>query len=211
MDGFSFIIRFLKDGGFFMYPIALTLFFGIAIAIERFVFLSRIHSNNRRSLKIILPLLMTRDYQKLLDATKKIKSPSASLTTAALKRLQHSTDYQGLESVIEEQIMEATPLLEKRTPYLATLANIATLTGLLGTVIGLIAAFNAVALASSSEKASLLSESISIAMNTTAFGLIVAIPLLLIHSIIQSKSSSILDSLDILGLKILNVLTETKN
>ena len=100
--------------------------------------------------------------------------------------------------------MEALPRLEKRTAYLATLANIATLLGLLGTIMGLIAAFTAVANADPSEKASLLSASISVAMNTTAFGLIAAIPLLLSHALLQTKTTEIVDSLEMAGVKFLN-------
>ena len=78
--------------------------------------------------------------------------------------------------------MEVTPLMQERTHYLATLANIATLLGLLGTIIGLIDAFTAVSTADPAQKAELLSASIAVAMNTTAFGLVAAIPLLLLHS-----------------------------
>lgn len=104
--------------------------------------------------------------------------------------------------------MESLPRLEKRTQYLATLANIATLLGLLGTIIGLIAAFTAVANADPAEKATLLSESISVAMNTTAFGLIAAIPLLFCHAVLQSKTTEIVDSLEMAGVKVLNILAE---
>ena len=103
--------------------------------------------------------------------------------------------------------MEATPRLERRTPYLATLANIATLLGLLGTIIGLIEAFSAVANADPSEKAALLSSSISVAMNTTAFGLIAAIPLLLCHALLQTKTTEIVDSLEMAGVKFLNLIS----
>jgi biopolymer transport protein ExbB/TolQ len=91
---------------------------------------------------------------------------------------------------------------------LATLANIATLLGLLGTIIGLIAAFTAVANADPAEKASLLSQSISVAMNTTAFGLISAIPLLLFHALLQTKTTEIVDSLEMAGVKVLNMLSD---
>jgi len=100
------------------------------------------------------------------------------------------------------------PRLEKRTQYLATLANVSTLLGLLGTIIGLIAAFTAVASADPAEKASLLSQSISVAMNTTAFGLIAAIPLLLIHSILQTKTNEIVDSFEMAGIKVMNLLSD---
>ena len=98
--------------------------------------------------------------------------------------------------------------LEKRTQYLATLANIATLLGLLGTIIGLIAAFSAVANADPADKASLLSQSISVAMNTTAFGLIAGIPLTLFHAVMQTKTVEIVDSLEMAGMRFLNMLSD---
>jgi biopolymer transport protein ExbB len=109
---------------------------------------------------------------------------------------------------MEESLMEVMPRLEKRTHYLATFANIATLLGLLGTIVGLISAFTAVATANPAEKADLLSASISVAMNTTAFGLIVAIPLLLIHTLLQTKTTEIIDSLEMASVKFLNAITE---
>ena len=105
---------------------------------------------------------------------------------------------------MEESLMEVLPRLEKRTHYLATFANIATLLGLLGTIIGLIRAFTAVSNANPAEKADLLSASISVAMNTTAFGLIVAIPLLLVHTLLQTKTMEIVDSLEMASVKFLN-------
>src|SRR5690606_19695199 len=104
----------------------------------------------------------------------------ANMLAAGLSRLVNRQPRDEIETAMEEGLMEALPRLEKRTPYLATLANVSTLLGLLGTIIGLIAAFTAVANADPAEKANLLSQSISVAMNTTAFGLIAAIPLLLI-------------------------------
>jgi biopolymer transport protein ExbB/TolQ len=105
-------------------------------------------------------------------------------------------------------MMEVLPRLEKRTHYLATLANIATLLGLLGTIIGLIRAFTAVSNANPADKADLLSASISVAMNTTAFGLMVAIPLLLTHALLQTKTNQLVDSLEMASVKFLNAVTE---
>ena len=107
--------------------------------------------------------------------------------------------------------METLPRLEKRTQYLATLANVSTLLGLLGTIIGLIAAFTAVANADPAEKANLLSQSISVAMNTTAFGLMSAIPLLLLHSVLQTKTNEIVDSFEMAGVKLLNLLSDSSS
>jgi biopolymer transport protein ExbB len=97
---------------------------------------------------------------------------------------------EDIEIAMEESMMEIVPRLEKRTPYVALASSIATLLGLLGTIMGLIQAFTAVANANPAEKADLLSASISVAMNTTAFGLMVAIPLLIVHAILTSRQPS---------------------
>jgi len=104
--------------------------------------------------------------------------------------------------------MEVMPELEERTHYLATLANVATLLGLLGTIIGLIQAFTAVAAADPAEKADLLSASISVAMNTTAFGLIVAIPLLLFHSYLATRTSKLIDTIEMAAVKCSNLMVD---
>jgi len=118
--------------------------------------------------------------------------------------------HDDMELAMEEGLMEVLPRLEKRTPYLATFANIATLLGLLGTIMGLISAFTAVANVDPSEKANLLSASISVAMNTTAFGLMAAIPLLLSFSFLQTKTTEIIDSIEMVSVKFINILRQSQ-
>jgi biopolymer transport protein ExbB/TolQ len=125
-----------------------------------------------------------------------------------LSRLGTARRRDDIEKAMEESLLETLPRIEKRTHYLATFANIATLLGLLGTIIGLIKAFTAVAAANPAEKADMLSASISVAMNTTAFGLMVAIPLLLAHTVLQSKTTEIVDSLEMAAVKFLNAVTD---
>jgi biopolymer transport protein ExbB/TolQ len=107
--------------------------------------------------------------------------------------------------------MEVIPHLEKRTHYLATFANLATLLGLLGTVSGLIHAFTAVATANPAEKANLLAASISEAMNCTAFGLMVAVPLLFVHAFLQSKTSQLIGSLETGAVKFLTIVADRQS
>jgi biopolymer transport protein ExbB len=114
---------------------------------------------------------------------------------------------EDVELAMEESMMEIIPQLEKRTPYVGLLSNIATLLGLLGTIMGLIEAFTAVANANPAEKADLLSASISVAMNTTAFGLMVGIPLLITSTILMAKTGQIIDSLEMASVKALNVIS----
>lgn len=193
-----------------MYPIALVLVVGMAVVIERWLFLTYAKSSNRRAFERMMPLLQKRDFKGVLQVGKSSNAPISRMIAAGVARMDSSQRRDDIELAMEEGVMEATPRLEKRTPYLATLANISTLLGLLGTIIGLIAAFTAVADADPTEKASLLSSSISVAMNTTAFGLMSAIPLLLFHSLLQTKTMEIVDNLEMAGVKCLNLIANAK-
>ena len=202
-------IGFFQNGGVFMYPIGLVLVVGLAIAIERWVFLTIAKGSNRKTFDRILPLLRKKDYSGVVEIARTSEAPVGRIIASGLARMQQTPRREEIEYAMEEGVMEAVPRLEKRTAYIATLANIATLLGLLGTIMGLIAAFTAVAEADPSEKAALLSQSISVAMNTTAFGLMAAIPLLLLHTSIQNKTNEIIDSLEMAGVKCLNILSST--
>ncbi|HEX7035143.1 MAG TPA: MotA/TolQ/ExbB proton channel family protein [Pseudomonadales bacterium] len=200
------VVSFFQEGGPFMYPIAVVLAVGVAIAIERWLYLANQTRINRRDFERILPLLKQRKQRELVALVQKSRSAMCRIVADGLNRRASSRRRDDIEYAMEEGLLEVLPAIERRTPYLATFANIATLLGLLGTIIGLIAAFTAVANADPAEKATLLSQSISIAMNTTAFGLIAAIPLLLIHSVLQSKTSAIVESLEIAVVKFLNLM-----
>lgn len=208
MDIYTNIVTFFQSGGAFMYPISLVLFFGLAIALERWLFLSSAKLSNSRAFNKLMPMLKKKDFNGVLNTAQGSKAPISRIISAGIGRLAQSQRRDEIEYAMEEGVMETLPRLEKRTQYLATLANIATLLGLLGTIIGLIAAFTAVANADPAEKASLLSASISVAMNTTAFGLITAIPLLFFHAVLQTKTTEIVDSLEMAGVKVLNILCE---
>lgn len=204
------IIRFFQEGGAFMYPIAFVMAVGLAIALERLLFLMKEKSSNRRAFEEILPMLQKRDLRNALNYANTSGTKIGDIFSAAIARIPGSQRREEIEYALEEGLMEAIPQLEKRTQYVATLANIATLMGLLGTIMGLIAAFTAVANAAPAEKAALLSQSISVAMNTTAFGLMAAIPLILLHSYLQTKTNEIVDSIEMAGVKFLNIITERK-
>lgn len=203
------IVEFFQEGGAFMYPIAFVLAVGLAIALERWLFLMSAKSSNRKAFDAMLPFIKKGQYDALIKMADSSSAPVARIVGAGVSRLKVTQDRDDIAYAMEEGVMEATPRLERRTAYLATLANIATLLGLLGTIMGLIAAFTAVANADPAEKASLLSASISVAMNTTAFGLIAAIPLILCHAVLQTKTTEIVDSLEMAGVKFLNLITRS--
>ncbi len=205
---YSTIVSFFQEGGVFMYPIVLVFALGLAIAVERYLFLSVTTTKNKAVWKKITPYLRAGNFSAAADVTGKSKAAVATIMTYGLNRVRSARRREDVEKAMEESLMEVMPRLEKRTHYLATFANIATLLGLLGTIIGLIRAFTAVSNANPAEKADLLSASISVAMNTTAFGLMVAIPLLLIHTVLLTKTTEIVDSLEMASVKFLNAITE---
>jgi biopolymer transport protein ExbB len=158
--------------------------------------------------KQLTPMLKANDLARAENVLQKQSTPLARVLQYGLAKLRVNASRNAVEAAMEEGIMEVMPELEKRTHYLATLANIATLLGLLGTIIGLIQAFTAVASADPAEKADLLSASISVAMNTTAFGLVAAIPLILIHSFLAAKTTRLVDNIEMATVKCLNLIVK---
>jgi biopolymer transport protein ExbB len=207
MGFFYSIVEFFVSGGPFMYPILAVFAVGAAIAVERYITLTLMRASNQSAWSRVLPLLMNGDFDKAREMLGKDQSTIARLLTMGLARQGAVRRREEIEIAMEEGMMEIIPQLEKRTPYVALFASIATLLGLLGTIMGLIEAFTAVANANPAEKADLLSGSISVAMNTTAFGLMVAIPLLITNSVLTAKTGEIIDSLEMASVKALNVFS----
>jgi biopolymer transport protein ExbB/TolQ len=208
MELWSVIVRFFQGGGEFMFPIAVVLVFGLAIAVERYIYLTRTAMRNRTLWNEIVPLLSQGNFRQVVTITSKSESAIGQILNYGLARIQSARRRDDIEKAMEESLMEVVPRLEKRTHYLATFANLATLLGLLGTVIGLIHAFGAVATVNPAEKANLLSASISVAMNCTAFGLMTAVPILFLHAVLQTKTTELIDSLEMASVKFLNAVTE---
>jgi len=204
----DFLIEFFQSGGAFMYPILAVFALGMAIAAERFLVITATQSKTNRTWKQLTPLLKANDLARAEKLLQDQATPLAKVLHYGLAKLRTNAKREAVEAAMEEGIMEVMPELEQRTHYLATLANIATLLGLLGTIIGLIQAFTAVASADPAEKADLLSGSISVAMNTTAFGLVAAIPLILIHSFIAAKTTRLVDNIEMATVKCLNLIVK---
>jgi biopolymer transport protein ExbB len=202
-----FIVRFFQGGGLFMFPILLVLLVGLAIAFERWVHLKREQSENHKTWNKLHPALGKGEFEKAREMANEDKSSMAQMLGMGLARQGAVRRREDIEIAMEEGMMEIIPQLEKRTPYLALLSNIATLFGLLGTIMGLIHAFAAVATASPAEKAALLAASISEAMNCTAFGLMSAIPLLILHARLTTTTSPIVNSLEMASVKALNTIS----
>lgn len=196
MDFISAIVTFFQHGGLFMYPIATVLALALAITIERSIFLLRTERENRKLWNGVQPLLTRGD---LAGAERVVRDSETAIGRILANGIAQSlleNKRSEVEIATEEGLMEVLPAIEKRTHYLATFSNLSVLLGLLGTVMGLIRAFAALGAADPTEKADLLSAGIAEAMNCTAFGLMVAIPSLILHAYFQSRTTALVDGLE---------------
>ena len=164
MNAFNTAVKFFQDCGLFIYPSILIMAMGLAIAIERFTILNRARSQNRKVWAQVLPMLQQGQFKEVHRVTEKSDAAIGKIVNYGLTRMQSPGRREDLDAAMEEGMMEIVPRLEKRTHYIATFANVITLVGLLGTIIGLIKGFTAVAQVNPAEKAEMLSASISIAM-----------------------------------------------
>jgi biopolymer transport protein ExbB/TolQ len=210
MHAFDMIINFFRQGGVFLYPIALVWIVGIVIAVERLIFLTREGFGNKSFWSELQPLFESGNYRQAIALTNNSSTALAQVMKYGLSRVGGARRRDDVEKAMEESLVEIIPRLERRTHFLSALANIGMLMGLLGTIVGLINAFAAVATANPAEKASLLAASISVAMNNTALGLICAITLLLAHMFLETQTTNIVDSLEVASMKFLNSLTERR-
>ncbi len=191
----DFVVNFFRNGGFVMWPILLVLITGMAIMIERAIYIlvtNRIDTT--AFINRVLDFVQRDNIRSAIEFCSMSQAILPRITRAGLEEAGKSPA--EIQNAFELAAMREIPKLEKRTQYLSTIANIATLLGLLGTIFGLISSFEAVATADASMKASLLSGGISQAMNTTAFGLIVAIPCMIGYSIIQEKTNELIDEIN---------------
>lgn len=205
------VVRFFQEGGFFMYLILFVLSVGVAIAIERFLFLRKAAIQSKALWESVTKMVLQGKIEQALAAAAESKAVIGNILSYGLIRVKNREERRSeIEIAMEEGLMEVIPVVEKRTHYLATLANVTMLLGLLGTVSGLIEAFGAVAHAEPSQKAELLSAAIAAGMNATAFGLGSAIPLMLVFSFLQSKTGQLVNQLEMASVKFVNLLSSAE-
>jgi biopolymer transport protein ExbB len=199
--------KFMVAGGLWVIPILLVGALGLGITIERFIKLQRAETANRKMWDQLQPMLHQGEFEKAREITYNDKSYVSQLVNVGLQREGTVRRREDIEIPMDEVMLSIVPQLEKRTPYTALFANLATLLGLLGTIMGLISAFDAVASAAPSEKSALLSASIAEAMSCTAFGLLVAMPMLAANLYLNLKAGTIIDGLGMVSLKTVNTIS----
>jgi biopolymer transport protein ExbB/TolQ len=198
--------EFFVNGGPFMYPIALVSVLGIAIIVERFIFLFfKYNINANQFMAQIQKLVMANNIDRAIKLCN--AAPSAALPKVIKAGLTRANKGEiEIANAIEEASLEVIPNITKRTPTLQAVSNLATMLGLLGTIMGLIEAFDAVAKAPPDQKTTMLTAAIAIAMNTTGFGLMVAIPVIAAYVFLNNTSKKIIDEIDQYSVKLQNLL-----
>ena len=201
------LAKAFTEGGIFMYVILLVSVAGLAVIIERFIFLFfRYNINASAFMAQITKLVMANNIDRAIKLCN--AAPTAALPKVIKAGLTRANKGEvEIANAIEEASLEVVPLVQKRTPTLLAIANVATLLGLLGTIIGMIQAFGALGGASPEERAVLLSKGIAIAMNTTAFGLIVAVPCMIAHIFLSNITTKIINEIDEYSVKLENLLS----
>ena len=201
-------LKFIAAGGIWVIPILIVGAIGLGVAAERYFVLSLAAKRNRQMWDKLQPVLHAGDFEKAREMTRKDKSTVSTLLNIGIERQGVVRRRDDIELAMEEVMMTIVPQMEKRIPFLALFANLATLLGLFGTIVGLIDAFSAVATAAPSEKSALLSLSISEAMSCTALGLLVAMPMLALSLLLNVKAGNIIAGLEIASLKTVNVIAQ---
>jgi biopolymer transport protein ExbB len=198
-----------EQGGFWMYPIMIIQLISIAIIIERvyFLFMKR-KTNNVEFVTHMEDTIRRGDIDQVIQKTQGMRENT--LATAIFAGATAAKNLGGKEEIqgrMDEVLIAENAALDKRTSFLSMLGNVATLTGLLGTITGMIKSFAAVSYANPSEKAALLSAGISEAMNATAYGLITAIPALVAYAILVNRTNVLMEELTQGALKAFNLLS----
>jgi biopolymer transport protein ExbB/TolQ len=210
-DLFGSFAKAYHDGGIGMHPILVSLVFVVTILIDRIRVLYFSAAIDKDAfLRGLKKHVYAGDLDKAISYTaSQKKTPLTSVIKAGLINVPKGE--QDVQAAMDEATLRESPRIERRTGYLAMLGNVATLLGLFGTIVGLIHAFGAVATANPADKATILSQSISEAMNCTAFGLATAIPALVAYSLLQGRTQHMVDEINETAVAVLNLIVTNKD
>jgi biopolymer transport protein ExbB/TolQ len=210
-DMFSSIAKSFHEGGWGMYPIAIALVFAVAIVIDRaMVLYVKANIDKESFLRGLKKHIYAGDLDKAISyCAGQKRTPLVSVVKAGLINVPKGEE--DVQAAMDEATLRESPFIEKRTGYLAMIGNVATLLGLLGTIVGLIKCFGAVSQANPADKATILSQGISEAMNCTAFGIGVGIIALVAFSVLQGRTQSMLDDINETAVGVLNLIVANKD
>ena len=201
MDVMSTLSAYFKAGGPFMFIILGTGVLILSIIVERSWVIGRASAlNSRKFAKDLEAMVGQGDLAAAVELSRKVRTPAGRVALLALGSGVRNSE--TIQNNVDDAAGVVLPPLARRLPHLTMLANVATLLGLLGTIFGLTTAFSAVNAADPSQRSAFLAAGISQALNTTSFGLIVAVPALVVHGILVSKLEAVVEQVDEVGLRL---------
>jgi biopolymer transport protein ExbB len=203
------LMHHFQEGGWGMYPILLFQILSIGVITERAIYVYKASINKDVFLATMQKCILAGDVGRAIKMCSAANAPLARIVKAGLMKVNRPDA--EVQAAMDEAALRELPKLEKNTGYLALLANLAMLSGLLGTVTGLIAAFGAVANADASSKATMLAKGISEAMNCTAFGLLAAIIALIGFALLNGKTQHLLDDINGATVQVLNLVVSNRS
>lgn len=209
MEYIQWFIRFIVEGGVFMYVILIVWGFALAVALERFKKLSYTFDVDGPSfMNELQRYILSNDIQGAIRVCSGSAAALPRVLKNGLKRAAQGPEQ--VQNAIDATALEVIPKIEMRLPYLQLAANLSTLFGLLGTIQGLIQSFSAVSAADPTQKAEVLAKGIAVAMNTTALGLTAAITIMMIHAFLMAKAEKITNEIDEFAVKLQDLLGTKK-
>ena len=210
-DMFGTLAKHYHEGGFMMHAILAALIFVVGLVLDRiWALYFRASIDKEAFLRGLKKHIYAGDLDKAISFTaQQKKTPLTAVIKAGLINVPKGDA--DVQAAMDEATLRESPKIERRTGYLAMLGNVATLLGLLGTIVGLIDAFGAVANANPADKATILANSISEAMNCTAFGLLTAIPALVAYSVLQGRTQQMMDEINETSVAVLNLIVANKD
>jgi len=205
----SVLSEHFQEGGWAMYIILFWFVLAIGVIVERSVFLYKSSINKDVFLATMQKCILAGDIGRAIKLCSAANAPLARIVKSGLMKVNRPDS--EVQSAMDEAALRELPRVEARTAYLGLLANLAMLSGLFGTVIGLITAFAAVAGADATSKATMLAKGISEAMNCTAFGLIAAICSLMGFAVLNGKTQAVLDDINAATVQVMNLVVNNRS
>lgn len=201
------VVGFQSAGSQMQWGILLCLCAGMVLIIERIWYLYfRAGRGSSGFMAGIGKYLKAGDYAKALQYSKSMATPLAKTVAAILEN--RSKGVKAINKAVEEVLLTETPKVQRNLTLMAVVANVATLLGLMGTIYGLMQAFDAIANVPAAQRAAALANGIAFAMSTTLFGLLVAVPVILAQGLLQRKSEKIIEEIDEKTAKLINLVEE---
>ncbi len=204
LNFFEWCAKFMVEGGIFMWVILAIWAVGLAVAVERWQRYRSYGVDGASLMASVRKLVVDNDVAAAIQLCAQTPALLCLVLKNGLKRANQSKDQ--VQDALEASILEVVPKIEQRLSAIALMANVSTLFGLLGTIQGLIQSFGGVANAQAAEKAKLLAMGISVAMNTTALGLLSAISLMMIHAYLASRGEHMIKEIEENSVKLIDLL-----